>query len=67
VPLAPKIASLPLHFARKGGQNGVAKYARSFYDVQQSVFPSLRGDMKGMRLLGASEIGQKEEERRGVM
>jgi hypothetical protein len=36
----------------------VAKYARSFYDVQQIVFPSLRGDMKGMRLSGASEIGK---------
>jgi len=43
----------------------VAKYARSFYDVQQSVFPSLRGDLEGMGLLGASEIGQKEEERKG--
>jgi hypothetical protein len=48
----------------------VAKYARSFYDVQQSVFPSLRGDMKGMRLSGACEIRQKEEDwrrRREVM
>ena len=40
----------------------MAKYARSFYDVQQIVFRSLRGNVKGMRLSGASEIGKGGDE-----